>query len=125
MRGGWGKDYNYAERLLWQNPHQVLSEIGLKTGATLADIGCGDGFFSLPAAKIMGETGLVYALDANAEAMAAMTIIPAAAKRIWRLKKYRGSEYMRSATMPLAESRVISPMLNKIRASPSNQKSGC
>lgn len=69
MPHGWNKDYNHAERLLWQNPEVVLSQIGLKPGDTLIDLGAGDGYFSLPAARIVGETGLVYALDFSAEAI--------------------------------------------------------
>jgi len=31
------------------------------------DIGCGDGFFALLAAKVVGEAGIVYAVDSDAE----------------------------------------------------------
>jgi ubiquinone/menaquinone biosynthesis C-methylase UbiE len=32
-------------------------------------MGCGNGFFALPAARLVGEKGKVYGLDANAEAI--------------------------------------------------------
>ena len=51
------------ERRKWQNPENVLVEIGVKSGMTFADIGCGQGFFTIPAAKIVGESGKVYASD--------------------------------------------------------------
>ena len=51
------------ERRKWQNPENVLAEIGLKPGMTFADIGCGQGFFTIPAAKIVGDNGKVYASD--------------------------------------------------------------
>jgi ubiquinone/menaquinone biosynthesis C-methylase UbiE len=51
------------ERRKWQNPENVLAEIGLKTGMTFADIGCGQGFFTIPAARIVGASGIVYASD--------------------------------------------------------------
>jgi ubiquinone/menaquinone biosynthesis C-methylase UbiE len=70
MPHGWTKDYNHAERLLWQNSDQILANICLEPGDTMVDIGCGDGFFSLPAAKLVGRTGLIYALDASDEAIA-------------------------------------------------------
>jgi ubiquinone/menaquinone biosynthesis C-methylase UbiE len=51
------------ERRKWQNPEDILSEIGLLPGMTFADIGCGQGFFTVPAAKIVGDSGKVYASD--------------------------------------------------------------
>ena len=33
------------------------------------DIGCGDGFFAIPAARLVGERGRVYALDVDSEAV--------------------------------------------------------
>jgi len=53
------------ERRKWQNPEAILMEIGLKAGDTFMDIGCGHGFFALPAAGIVGEAGLVYGVDTN------------------------------------------------------------
>ncbi len=66
---GWLKDYNQAERLLWQNPHDVLSRLELKPGDIFMDIGCGDGFFALPAAALVGRDGRVYGLDVSPEAL--------------------------------------------------------
>ena len=62
--------YDETERRAWQNPEEILTAIGLKAGHTLIDIGCGDGFFSLPAARIVGPKGLVYAIDSNPQSMA-------------------------------------------------------
>jgi ubiquinone/menaquinone biosynthesis C-methylase UbiE len=45
----------------------VLNEIGLNEGAKFADIGCGIGYFSIPAADVIGPKGIVYALDVNEE----------------------------------------------------------
>jgi ubiquinone/menaquinone biosynthesis C-methylase UbiE len=68
--GGSLKDYNHAERRLWQDAPAILSQIGLQPGDTLADIGSGDGYFSISAAKMVGKTGKIYALDVSAEAIA-------------------------------------------------------
>jgi len=35
----------------------------------LIDVGCGNGFFALPAARLVGEKGKVFGFDANAEAI--------------------------------------------------------
>jgi len=53
------------ERRKWQNPEEVLAETGLQPGMTFMDVGCGQGFFTIPAAKIVGESGKVYASDIN------------------------------------------------------------
>jgi len=52
-----------------QNPESILLEIGLRPGLTFMDAGCGDGFFALPAAKIVGQTGRVYAFDKDPDAI--------------------------------------------------------
>ena len=57
------------ERRKWQNPERILAEIGLKAGFAFIDVGCGDGYFSLPAARIVGEQGRVYAVDISKEAV--------------------------------------------------------
>ena len=67
--GGSLKDYNHAERRLWQDAPAILFQIGLKTGDTLVDIGCGDGYFSIPAARMVTQSGQVFSLDINAEAI--------------------------------------------------------
>ncbi len=61
-----------AERLTWQNPDTILTEAGLKPGDTLIDLGCGEGFFALPAARIVGPRGKVYGLDTRSQAIAAV-----------------------------------------------------
>lgn len=41
----------------------------MSRGFTFIDVGCGDGFFAVPAAKLVGEEGRVYALDGNDDAI--------------------------------------------------------
>jgi ubiquinone/menaquinone biosynthesis C-methylase UbiE len=57
--------FDERDRKKWQNPEAVLMSIGLKPGFTFVDIGCGDGFFAIPAAKVVGQKGLVYRLDVD------------------------------------------------------------
>jgi ubiquinone/menaquinone biosynthesis C-methylase UbiE len=66
------RPYDDPERRKWQDPEAILSGIGVKPGVTFADIGCGGGFFALPAAKMAGEKGKVYGLDENATAIASL-----------------------------------------------------
>jgi ubiquinone/menaquinone biosynthesis C-methylase UbiE len=43
--------------------------LGIKEGAHVADIGAGSGWFTVRAAKRVGSTGIVYAVDINPEAI--------------------------------------------------------
>ena len=36
------------------DPHKRLKEAGVPTGQTVLEVGCGPGFFTLPAAEIVG-----------------------------------------------------------------------
>lgn len=65
--------FDERERKKWQNPEAVLKSIGLKPGFTFADIGCGDGFFAIPAAKVVGQKGLVYGLDVDEDAISRLS----------------------------------------------------
>ena len=42
---------------------KILSEIDIKRGFVILDYGCGPGSYSVVAARLVGETGKVYALD--------------------------------------------------------------
>jgi ubiquinone/menaquinone biosynthesis C-methylase UbiE len=58
-----------VERRRWQNPEAILADVGLRPGFTFVDMGCGEGFFSIPAAKLVGKNGRVYGLDIDDEAI--------------------------------------------------------
>lgn len=60
------------ERYEALKPETLLRSLGLKRGQTMADIGCGPGFFTLPAATIVGPNGLVYAADVQGEMLSAV-----------------------------------------------------
>lgn len=48
-------------------PEDILIKSGLKEGHLIADIGCGIGYFSIPASKIVGSKGKVFACDISSE----------------------------------------------------------
>jgi ubiquinone/menaquinone biosynthesis C-methylase UbiE len=50
---------------LVKNPYKILDTAGLKKGQKVVEVGCGPGFFTIPAAKIVGEGGHIYAIDIN------------------------------------------------------------
>lgn len=46
------------------DPHKIFSRVGLVKGMRVADFGCGrTGHFVFVAARTVGETGVVYAID--------------------------------------------------------------
>jgi ubiquinone/menaquinone biosynthesis C-methylase UbiE len=49
------------------DPEGVLRDAGLKEGDFFADIGSGPGFFSVPASRIVGVRGVVFAIDTQKE----------------------------------------------------------
>jgi ubiquinone/menaquinone biosynthesis C-methylase UbiE len=66
------RPFNDPDRRKWQDPEAILSHIGLRPGMTFADIGCGGGFFAVPAARMVGKKGKVYGVDANPASIAAL-----------------------------------------------------
>ncbi len=49
-------------RKFLQNPHKILKNY-IKDGMSVLDIGCGPGFFTIPAANFVGKNGKVVAAD--------------------------------------------------------------
>jgi ubiquinone/menaquinone biosynthesis C-methylase UbiE len=49
--------------------NRVMDILGIAPGTTVADIGAGSGWFTVRAAKRVGEAGVVYAVDINPEAI--------------------------------------------------------
>lgn len=49
------------ERFL--NPIRTLQAANIKPGQTVLEVGCGTGFFTIPAAKLLGDQGRLIALD--------------------------------------------------------------
>ena len=61
------------ERKQMLPPEQSLLKAGLKLGDIFVDIGCGTGYFSIPASRIVGKDGKVFALDISQEMIAFIT----------------------------------------------------
>jgi len=51
------KFFMSEERKQWHNPETILKNIGVVKGMTMADLGSGPGFFTIPMAKATGEKG--------------------------------------------------------------------
>lgn len=52
-----------AERDRWQRPSEVVGALDLHEGNTVADLGCGAGYFVLKLSPIVGRRGEVLAVD--------------------------------------------------------------
>jgi len=52
---------------------EMLQQIGIRRGHTVLDFGCGSGTYTIPAAKIVGEKGRVYAVDKDNEVLDGLT----------------------------------------------------
>jgi len=59
----WEKTLESPNRVATQKVGEVLSNLSLKAGMIVADIGAGSGFFSRPIAKAVYPNGKVYAVD--------------------------------------------------------------
>jgi len=55
----------------WEEQEGVifLRKIGIKIGQTVLDFGCRVGHYTIPAAKAVGNNGLVYAIDAEQQTL--------------------------------------------------------
>jgi len=50
-------------RALRQEPMAAVRKMGVTTGQKVADIGAGRGYFTIPAAAVVGSEGIVYAVE--------------------------------------------------------------
>ncbi|GAA0533863.1 methyltransferase domain-containing protein [Halorubrum ejinorense] len=57
-------DWDWWGRV-WPTPGETLRELGIESGDTVAEIGSGNGYFALPAARV-ADPGTVYAVDVDA-----------------------------------------------------------
>jgi len=51
------------------NQDRIIAQLGIKNGMIIADLGCGAGYFTIPMAKALHNTGQVYAVDVLAFAL--------------------------------------------------------
>ncbi|MBD3291898.1 MAG: methyltransferase domain-containing protein [Armatimonadia bacterium] len=60
-----------GEQKQWlaERAEEVLAGVPVEKGDVLVDFGCGAGTYALQAAKMVGRSGTVYAIDCDAERM--------------------------------------------------------
>jgi ubiquinone/menaquinone biosynthesis C-methylase UbiE len=64
--------FTYKLRDIYRPRMNILKEVGIKTGFHVLDYGCGPGSYIRPLAKLVGESGTIYALDINPLAIQAV-----------------------------------------------------
>ncbi|MBC8159311.1 MAG: class I SAM-dependent methyltransferase [Alphaproteobacteria bacterium] len=52
---------------LWPDPTDTLRQVGIGGGMTVIDLCCGDGYFTAPMIRLIGDAGHVYAVDLDPE----------------------------------------------------------
>lgn len=90
-------DPAHMERLLGEerrkvnDPVQILAHLNLQPGMTLADVGCGPGWFAVEAGKQVTPGGLIYGIDLS-EAMLERLAQRAAEAGVTTVKPILGEE---------------------------------
>lgn len=60
---------NDVKRWLREEGEAFLKDVGIKKGQIILDFGCGVGHYTIPAAKVTGKEGKVYAIDKDRDAL--------------------------------------------------------
>ena len=59
----------WAERDQWERPAEVLDKLHVQAGSAVADVGAGEGYFTVKMAERAGTSGKVYAVDVDPSAV--------------------------------------------------------
>ena len=57
------------KKWLERDGEEFLRDIGIKNGQVVFDFGCNRGHYTIPAAKVVGKNGKVYAFDKDKDAL--------------------------------------------------------
>ncbi|MBQ6381357.1 MAG: methyltransferase domain-containing protein [Clostridia bacterium] len=61
--------FNNPNRCLWEKTDQMLKLFDIREGESIADLGCGGGYFTYEFSKLVGDSGKVFATEINKDAM--------------------------------------------------------
>jgi demethylmenaquinone methyltransferase/2-methoxy-6-polyprenyl-1,4-benzoquinol methylase len=86
------------------NPVKILSGADVQSGETVLEVGCGTGFFTLPAAEMIGEEGQLVAMDASSGFMEVVSrkVKDAGLKNVRTVKRDALDTGLESASMDKA-----------------------
>jgi ubiquinone/menaquinone biosynthesis C-methylase UbiE len=94
-------------------PLALLQRAGVQDGGTILDWGCGTGFFAVPAARLVGETGRVVAVDVQPE-MVAATQKAAEAAGLTNIEVISAEEYELPAGLPAFDWVFLAYVLHEV-----------
>jgi len=65
----WGEfiAFNNPRRGTWEKTGEVLKLLDLKPGSSIADVGCGSGYYTFKFSELVGKEGQVYAVETSKE----------------------------------------------------------
>lgn len=101
------------ERLRLLMPNDTLKRLGYTEGSTFADIGCGTGVFTFPAAEIGGASARLYAVDTSQEMLDDVTT-QAAEKNIRTITTVKSDPYDFKLDSQTIDFVIISSVLHEI-----------
>ncbi len=58
-----------VKKWIEEDGQKFLAEISIKRGQIVLDFGCGEGHYTIPASKVVGRSGKVYAVDKDKNAL--------------------------------------------------------
>jgi ubiquinone/menaquinone biosynthesis C-methylase UbiE len=78
------------ERRAEMPPEETLVKAGIKPGDIILDIGCGTGYFTFPASRMIGPKGMVCALDVSGVMLAELRS-KAASSGVFNIQTHQAS----------------------------------
>lgn len=91
IRAQQGAPSESAKRDAWQRPAEVMDTLEIKPGSAVADVGCGDGYFTFHFAERVGSNGKVYAEDIDYKVLSKISA-RAFKEKIGQIELVQGSE---------------------------------
>ncbi|QJA06500.1 methyltransferase domain-containing protein [Thermosulfurimonas marina] len=96
-------------------PEAVLDLLELSLGETLVDLGCGPGYFALPAAERVGPQGQVFAVDVEEEMLRALEEkLPS--RGVSNVKTVRSETYRVPLPDGVAEALLLAFVLHEVES---------
>lgn len=68
----WSVEFDDPKRDAWQRPDDVVAQMAISPGMTVADVGAGTGYFEARLARAVGDGGKVLALDVEPDMVSFM-----------------------------------------------------